>query len=101
MWNIQIKVNPTQVRDVMPHPVCSIGYSYLPSEDREAEDELEAHSPDHVAPPDVAGVRRDEEAEGQERDDAEAGGEALGLHSVQQFHFGSPFAFRHFTGWSN
>ena len=54
--------------------------TYLPSEDGESEDELERDSPDDVAPVDVAGVRRDEEAEHEEGDDPDARGQALGLH---------------------
>ena len=54
-------------------------WTNLPSEDGESEYELERDSPDDVAPVDVAGVRGDEEAEHKEGDDADAGGEALGL----------------------
>ena len=51
---------------------------YLPPEDHEPEDELEADAPDDGPPLDVTGMRRAHEAQEQDHQDARAGDHALG-----------------------
>ena len=53
-------------------------FTHVPSEHDESEDELYPHPPHDVPPPHVARVRREDEAERQEDEDAAGRGQPLG-----------------------